>query len=440
MRATYEDLLRTARRIAVSAQRGKYPDERQLMTDWQAVLAATRYHLRWLRGGLRTGSNGEPAPGPRSDNALGRLAQAIGAAADVLAVQDTTASVAFEVRDDLVAARAEVAGIALMAGRAVAGNRPMWGAGSFHLRRVMSELGEIADADIRRTGLGGLAGLAAGGPALLGGEWSMVASAAVRWERAHASIPPQTVLTRDLRSTTAQLRAVGGFLGYMVSDLLSSPSAGLDAGERQTLLSVRHELQGFAVSARGVERAWRRRLSDLSGLSDSPGEEGFLDLRSSFLHVLRDGQGLRGASDLVPDRRAADRVFDVVDEVLWTTAQVAEHLQGTATWLIEAGRLFVPRSEAVLVDLSYLRRPSGGSRPLQAKWVRTDLEGCFEELTTDLAGAAEHLRVASAVFRRFAGTAGMSRRVAEPVTRLPQPCTNDSRMEDPGQEIAGLVR
>ena len=54
MRATYEDLLRTARRIAVSAQRGVYPDEAEVMADWRAVLAATNHHLRWLRGRLKT--------------------------------------------------------------------------------------------------------------------------------------------------------------------------------------------------------------------------------------------------------------------------------------------------------------------------------------------------------------------------------------------------
>jgi hypothetical protein len=439
MRATYEDLLRTARRIAVNAQRGRYPDERQLMIDWQAVVSATRYHLRWLRGGLRTGSNGEPASGCRSDNALGRLAQAIGAAADVLAVQDTAASAAFEVREDLVAARAEVARIALMAGSAVAGNTPIRTAGRVHLRRVMAELEEIVGADVRRAGLGGLAGLAAGGPALLG-EWSMVASAAVRWERAHASVPPQAVLTRDLRSTTAQVRTVGGFVAYLAGDLLSSKSAGLGAGERHALLSIRSELQGFAVRAGGVERAWRQRLSDLSGLSDSPGEAAFLYLRSSSLHLLGDDRGLRRPRELIPDRRAADRVIDVVDEVLWATTQVTEHLQDTTKWLIGAGRLFVPRGEAVLVDISYLRRPTGGSRPLQAKWVRTDLSSCFEELASHLAGAVEHLHVASTMFRRLAGTESMSRRVAETVTRQPQASIDDSRMGDPGQEIAGLVR
>ncbi|TDD18469.1 hypothetical protein E1218_25920 [Kribbella turkmenica] len=257
----------------MSAKRGVYPDEAQVMADWQAVLSATKYHLRWLRCRLRTSPRAEPEPSGRSDNALGRLAQAIGAGADLLAVQDAAASWAFEVRDDLIAARAEVASIALIGARAGVRNTAARTHGRAHLLRVAEELADLAGADVRRAGLGGLAGLAASWPAAQAGDLQAVATAAARWERTHASVPPQTVLTRDLRSTTAQLRTVVSIARYLVTSLLSAPNAGLDRATRHSLLTVGSELLSFELSARGVQQAWRRRLSDLSGSSQSPGWE-----------------------------------------------------------------------------------------------------------------------------------------------------------------------
>jgi hypothetical protein len=60
---------------------------------------------------------------------------------------------------------------------------------------------------------------------------------------------------------------------------------------------------------------------------------------------------------------------------------------------------------------------------------------------TDLAEAGDHLKAASNIARRLAGTSTLSRRVAEAQTRTPQPYLAGSyRIEDPGQEFAGLVR
>jgi hypothetical protein len=135
------------------------------------------------------------------------------------------------------------------------------------------------------------------------------------------------------------------------------------------------------------------------------------------------------------------RLIDTVDEVLWTTEQVCRHHLDTVRWLIGAGRLFVPRHEAVHADISYLRRPSGGSRPLQAKWVLTRNVGCFDELVTDLDASMDRLEAASKVARGLAGTSALSRRTAETLARIPQPCVDDRyRIEDPGQEFAELFR
>jgi hypothetical protein len=205
------------------------------------------------------------------------------------------------------------------------------------------------------------------------------------------------------------------------------------AGQQYDLVEIEHELRGFESRAGSVEWAWRRRLSDVSGLSESPGEAAYVELKAGIDSLLL-GDGGRGA-------RGAGRLIDTVDELLWAAEQVGRHQLDTVRWLVGTGRLFVPRYEAAQVDVYYLRRPSGGSRPLQAKWVRTHDSRCFDELLTDLREAADHLTVASAAARRLAGTARLSRRTAEAVMRIPQPYLDGTyRIEDPGQEFGELVR
>lgn len=214
MRATYEDLLRAARRVAVDAHREDHRDHALLMAGWHAVLTATGRHLRWLRGRL-------PVPGERPrlvkrpDTSLGRLAQAIGAGADLLAAQDPGTSVALDNHADVAAARAEVAAIALIGARVVMRDlRTTPTAPEYRqLTRVMEALERLAQSDVRRSGLGTLAGLATGSPSVAADDLSLLARSAARWERAHGSIAPLTLLTRDLRSTTAQLRTVCGYTG-----------------------------------------------------------------------------------------------------------------------------------------------------------------------------------------------------------------------------------
>ncbi|MER7243078.1 hypothetical protein [Kribbella sp. NPDC000426] len=437
MRATYEDLLRTARRIAANAQRGVYPDKSEVLADWQAVLFATKNHLRWLRLHLKV----KPGEAKRSDNALGRLAQAIGAGADLLAVQDAGAAAVLDVGEDLVAARSEVAAIALMAGEVAMRSTRARDPERSRVRSAMRELAEIASADVRRTGLGGLALLAAGRPAALTGDLSLIGPAAARWERAHAATSPEMVLTRDLRSATAQLRTIGGDVWHIATQLLSAQSAGLDATQRRDLDLMRSELHSAEASSRRVESSWRRRLSDLGGLSESPAEIAFLDLKSAVSHVLGDDRGLRRPRDLIPDHRTAMELVDTVDEVLWCTEQVWRHQQRTVRWLVGAGRLFVPRQEASQVDIYFLRRPGGGSRPLQARWVRTGLGGCFDDLTSALAESAEHGKAAGEIARRLAATSAISRRTGEPRPRTPGPyVAYASGIDDQGQELAELCR
>lgn len=270
---------------------------------------------------------------------------------------------------------------------------------------------------------------------------AMIAPLAARWERAHASVGPENVLSRDLRSTTAQLRTVGGQVWHLATHLLSSPSAGLAAGERLDLQTIRRAMRRFDSGSFLVDRLLRRRLSDLHGPTSSLGEAAFQDLKDSFDDLLRDDRGLRSPRDLAPNHRSAVKLVDAVDELLWSAERVSRRQLDTVNWMIAGGRLFVPRHEAVYADLSYLRRPGGGARFLQQWWVRTDRVGCFEELTAGLADAAECLKVASDVARRLAGTSSMSRRTAEPCARAAPPYIEEpSGIADPGQELAGLSR
>jgi hypothetical protein len=219
------------------------------------------------------------------------------------------------------------------------------------------------------------------------------------------------------------------------------PSAGLDARERLDLQTIRRAMGRFDSGSFLVDRLLRRRLSDLNGPTSSLGEVAFQDLKDSVDDLLRDDRGLRSARDLAPNHRSAVQLIDAVDELLWSAEWVARRQLDTVNWMIAAGRLFVPRQEAVHVDASYLRRPGGGARFVQQWWVRTDRVGCFEELTAGVADAADCLKVASDVARRLAGTSSMSRRTAEPCARAAPPYIDEpAGITDPGQELAGLSR
>lgn len=447
MRATYEDLLRTARRLAVNAHRGRYADEDQLMAEWQSVLDAAVGHLRWLRYELRATDRSERWAEP-SNNSLGRLARAIGAGGDLLATQDPAAAVALDDHGHLIAARAEVAAITLIAARVVLRCIRVRTPGRLHLLTVVAELEELAREDVRRTGLGALGRLTAGLPAAPVDGVSLLARAAARWARAHEVLPPTSLLTRDLRSTTAQLRTVCGYAAHVVDHLLATPAADLDAGQVLDLKILKAGLRSADDGAMRVAESWRRRLSDLTGLSTTPGEIAFDELREALDSVVRrDGRLLRPA-ELVRSRRAAGGLLDALDELVSSTDRVATYQQSAVAGLIRTGRLFVPRHQAARVELLYLRRPGGGSRPLQSCWVRTNIPDCFDELTQALAWSVDHLAVATGIARRLTGTERQLRPTGDEHTRAPAPYMNNLRradvssawIADPGQEAVELAR
>ncbi|MEV5961464.1 hypothetical protein AB0L70_06845 [Kribbella sp. NPDC051952] len=446
MRATYEDLLRVARRMAVNADRGTYAD----LADWQAVVGATASHLLWLR--CRLSSVGQPARSAgASDNSLGRLARALGAAADLLATQAPGTAAALDDREDLAAARAEIAAIVLIAARLVLRSIRPGSREHGDVLAVTAELELLVQSDVRRTGLGALGAVRAAGPSAPVDEVSLIAQAAARWVREHEAVPPLSLLTRDLRSRTAQLRTVGGYASHIIDHLLAAPAADLDAGQHLGLKVVNAGLRSADDGAMRVTESWRRRVSDLSGHGNSPGEIAFDQLRGSLDSVVRRDGRLLAPTELAPNRRTAAGLVDAVDELVSSADQVARSQQRAVAALVSTGRLFVPRHQAARVEPLYWSRPTGGARPLQALWVRTNIPACFDELAQALAWSVDHLIVASEAARRLAGSSQQPRASLDERVRTPASWSGGDRsrrwvdtagawIADPGQDAGELAR
>ncbi|MEU0094853.1 hypothetical protein [Kribbella sp. NPDC006257] len=436
MRATYEDLLRAARRIAIEAEQAVADGRMDPIGDWNAVAVATANHLRLLRyevGGLELTDKPVVQPGGH----LGRLAQAIGAGSDLLMSQDPAKATALDDRTSLAVARSEVAAIALSGARLARGMGQ--GARSAELSAVMRQLKKPIDPDVRYVGLGSLGELRAGGPPEADDEISMLARHAARWERADDAVPPQSLLTRDLRSTTGQLRAACGYVWHLTDQVLASPYSGLKPRQQLDLRVLKAVIRAAESGALAIAESWRRRLSDLGGVTDLPGELAFIELKAALDSVLQPEGELLTASELITKPADGPRFLDVIDELVWSAEQVSRRQAGAVATLIRDGRLFVPRRELVQADITYLRRPLGG-RPLQALWARSNLTGPFAELTECLDWSVSHLAVATDISRRLVrGSSARQLDRDEPARRMTS-YADIPEISDPGQEPMVLDR
>ncbi|GAB3930378.1 hypothetical protein GCM10029976_032080 [Kribbella albertanoniae] len=402
MRTTYEDLLRAARRSAVEAAQSRYKNRSEAVDDWRAVVAASAVHLRWLRHRFRAADLYDE-PAVQSDRPLGRLAQAIGAGSDLLALQDASNASLLDDPWRLRAARAEVAAIALTGADCVIGHT--------RSRTPERRLAELASGELEKlarhgepsSGLGELGLLSAGGPVSSDDELSMLPRRASRWERADDDIAVESLLTRDLRSTTAQIRCVCGYVWHLACHLLASSQAELSAVRRLELGVLKQAVRSAEAGALRTAESWRRRLSDLDGHTGTPSEVMFLDLRAALDQFVRPEGRLLEPDVLVPDHATAVRVLEVVDEIVWSAEQVARRQQRAAAVLVSQGRLFVPRQDVSKQDPRYLNKPNN-TKLLQGRWLRTTRPEFFAALTACLAWSADHLSVASDVARRLAGT------------------------------------
>ncbi|GAA0597516.1 hypothetical protein HPO96_35055 [Kribbella sandramycini] len=438
MRATYEDLLRVARRTAIEAARSGYDNRSQAVEDWAAVMAASEHHFRWLRHRFEAAELYSGAAA-RTDRPLGRLAQVIGAGSDLLASQDAANARLLDNRRSLQAARAELAAVVLTAADCIMSCTRSKTPERRRLEAARTELERLADAAIPRGGLGALGDLATGQPISADDPLSVIPRYAARWERAEDGLALETLLTRDLRSTTAQVRSVCGYVWHLSDGVLTSRHAELDARHGHQLNLLKQTLRAAEAGALRVAESWRRRLSDLYGATGTPSEAAFMALKATLDQIVRRGDSLLEADELVPDKATALRVLETVDEMVWSTEQVARRQQRAVAALVSQGRLFVPRQEAGKLDVRYLRRPAT-SRPLQSRWLRTTEPAFFTELTACVAWTADHLTAASDIARRLAGTSQERRPERGGPPRSPAPYLEITNSAQPGQEPSTLDR
>ncbi|GAA0946694.1 hypothetical protein GCM10009554_42860 [Kribbella koreensis] len=423
MRATYEDLLRAARRAAVQAHQVQHTDNGELLSGWQAVLIATRSHLGWLRCDIDLTGDAVALNNLDRSKGLMPVAWALGAGADLLATQDAYNAAALDNCHDLLAARAEVADVARIAGRTVLRDlgMPKRSKEYRHVLKAVAQLGEIVTRGRGASGLGDLRNLATNRPQYGTDELSQLAWMAVRWERAHLDIDAHTLLTRDLRSGTSQLRTICGYAWHLTDCIASvAEDVGLDAQQRLDLARLREALRAFDTAAARVARSWQQRLSDIGGQSGTPGEVAFLDLKATFDAFLRADGNLLAPKALIPDHRQAIAALDALDEMVDSASRIARFQQAAVDDLIRSGHLFMPVRDIASMELPHYSRRV--ARPAVARrWMRTSVAMYFTELTSTLTQSAAHLAIAADVARHLSGTSHHSRPFGDRSPRLQPP-------------------
>jgi hypothetical protein len=177
-----------------------------------------------------------------------------------------------------------------------------------------------------------------------------------------------------------------------------------------SLYGLSAALRGANSAAMTVGHAWRTRLSDVSGRSEGQAELAFIELLQVLQSWLQDGARPRNADSIMADERGTAAVMDVIDELVHSAHRVASVQQENVSWLIQSGRLFVPRTELAKRDPEFAVRPTVWFlRYPQRSWVRTNRAACFAVLTSALAASTEQLWRASQIAQRAAGTTETSR-------------------------------
>jgi hypothetical protein len=412
MRTRYEDLLTVARRRAEDSEGRVSTDPVQAAAGWAAVLAATRRQMTWLRFDLRVPDMGK-APS-HGDPALMAIAQALGAASDLLAGQDAVTAAVLDDRESLVAARAVVANIAsIAAGSALAAmtsvskrrrtveQRSL----ARQLRFARRELEPIIAQQNGRV-LGPLGGLTAGMPATGNKIWERIAYAAAHWERLNGEVATRSLLTRDLRSVTVQIRTAAGDGRYLIRAVgAAAERLGFGSATMNRLRRASTALRRSDASSIDTAAAWSRNLSDLGGATTLPAERAFSELHDAVRRTIgRPAGGLRPIEELIPDRWTAGALLEAADELVHSTHQVALMQQRAVVDLVIAGRLFVPRIHAIRIDPAFQHLTAAPLGKRQRTWVRAERIDFVPELTASLASVTELLGEAALVCRQLADT------------------------------------
>jgi hypothetical protein len=412
MRTRYEDLLIVARRRAEDSVGRVSTDPVQAAAGWMAVLAATQRQMTWLRFQLRIPEMGKPPS--YGDPALMAVAQALGAASDLIAGQDAGTAAVLDDRDSLVAARAVIANIAsIAAGSALdamtsVGKRRRTVEQRSLARQLRFARRELEPIIAQQNGhvLGPLGGLTAGMPGTGNKIWEQISYAAAQWERLSEEVPVRSLLTRDLRSVTAQIRTAAGHGRYIIRAVgASAERFGFDREKIKRLRSASTALRRSDASSIRMAAAWSRNLSDMGGTTTLPGEVAFSELHGAIRSTIgRPGSGLRPIDELIPDRWAAGALLETADELIHSTHQVALMQQHAVFDLVAAGRLFVPRIHAIRIDPSFQHLTTAPLGKRQRTWVKAERIDFVPELTASLAAVTDLLGEAALICKQLAET------------------------------------
>lgn len=412
MRATYEGLLTVARRRAEEALGRVSPDPRQSAAAWSAVLAATRRQMTQLQYELKIPDIGQPTS--HGDPALMAVAQSLGAASDLLVGSDTVTAAVLGDRDSRTAARAVVADIASIAARAaqVAMTSTDKGRRAVEQRSLATQLEsarkvlEPIAAQRNTPSLGALGGLTTGMPAIGTDAFEQIAYAAAQWQRLHEEIPVQGLLTRDLRSMTAQVRTAASHARYLVRAVETvAPHLVLGDEAVAKLREANTALHRSDEASIRLGAAWNRHVSDLGGITSLPGEFAFTELHDTVRRTvgLREG-ALRPVAELIPDRWTAIAVLRATDELVHSAHRVAAMQQRAVFELVVARRLFVPRIQAIRVDPAYELPTAVPLGRRQRTWLVAERIDFMIKLTDPLTSVTDLLEEAAQLCRSLAGT------------------------------------
>ncbi|MFC0622430.1 hypothetical protein [Kribbella deserti] len=426
-RATYDDLLRVAHRWAMAANQNPGHDIDQLTTGWAEVVTATCRHLNWLHSDL-------PSPeltvdaNTSPDYYLQAVARSLGAATDLLATQTAPTSRLLDDPQALSAARYRVAAITTSAAAAVqrgllaapATRARQVKALGVHVQQVIAEIEAQPRTSDTPWHANPLSGLATASPPPGTEQTSYVAQLSASWQRAHEEIPAKVLLTRDLRSITAQLRSAGAYAAHFADALIQSgQTAGLEAWMVTDLAQLRDESRQAEAAGRDVAMGWRTRLSDVNGRSDHPGVDRYVVLLKELRNLtMRDGRTVDTA-ELVTSQRSAYALMSALDELSHASHRIAELQREAVDELIVRGMLFAPITVVARSNPDYRHGNLRYRDTTPGAWVRTSRAEDFTELTASLTAVEQHWSNSAVLAKRVAATTGQLRPYGGSIPSVP---------------------
>jgi hypothetical protein len=354
VRARYDELLAVAERWTVESIRNPGRDATSIAAGWQAIYRAAEHHFGWLGQTLPAGPRPlEATPDPL----LANVANAIGAAADLLAMHG---EVTADLREDpttVADARRSLAVLVLNAAYAArTAFEANFGRGTprmamVRLRHLEEVCGDLAQLMRNGSGVGCLPPgtlnrLSTAFPAPRQSLPGAIASSAARWSHLHQEHGHIGVVTRDLRATTAQQRTTNAMTAHVVGGLIDT---GSDYGLCSTRVALLTHLQSSLYQAdRGlltVEQQWRRFASAAPGPSQHPAVDAHETLARLLRALVRPqpDTSLARGRELIPDAVFARGVLAAVDELTQALADVADQQATVVKHLVNDHDLLISR-------------------------------------------------------------------------------------------------